>query len=146
MGPVRIVCVGNRLIPRDSLGPLVHDVLAGRSLPAGVEAVDGGLRGLDLARLVEGSSRVVFVDAVAGCAAPGRVVILSGEEATRGVAGGFGHSSGLGFLLRALPVVCEGRPPAWVVVGAEGEPDGALVARVADRAVELAIERGEGHA
>ena len=45
---VRIICVGNRLVAADAAGPQVHDRLAGRPLPPGVELVDGGLQGLDL--------------------------------------------------------------------------------------------------
>jgi hydrogenase maturation protease len=131
----RIVCVGNRFVPADRLGPAVFDELASRALPGDVEVVDGGLRGLDLLGVVERSSRVVFVDALAA-GVPGEVVVLDAVGAAAPVSAG-GHDAGLDYLLRCLPHVCDA-PPPWCLVGAAGAPDADLVGRVASRAIALA--------
>lgn len=139
---VLIVCIGNRLVEADSLGPRVHDQLSCAPLPDGVGLLDGGLRGLNLLGSVEGASRLVFVDALRGFAVDGQVSVVEGTGAIDRADEGFGHSSGLGYLLRALEVGCEGPAPRWVVVGAQGAADEALVAAVARRALDLA--RGPG--
>ncbi len=135
---VLIVCVGNRFVERDSLGPRVHDRLSGAPLPDGVGLLDGGMRGLNLLGSVEGARRLIFVDALRGFAEDGEIFVLEGAEAIELADEGFGHSSGLGYLLKALEVGCEGPAPRWAVVGAQGVADEALVAAVARKAVELA--------
>jgi len=139
----RIVCVGNRLVSCDDLGPRVFDELSRRELPEGVEAVDGGLRGLDLLTCVEQSDRVVFVDAVAGFAQPGDVVELRGEEAYHAASQRFDHAAGLGYLLQVLPAVCEGPPPEWILLGGEQPGGASIVEALAERAVELATSNAE---
>jgi hydrogenase maturation protease len=139
---VCIVCVGNRFVAEDALGPRVHARLRERSLVADAEPlrlVDGGLLGLDLLPLVESASHVVFVDAMTGTR-PREVIELRGADATEAAAASpssWGHDHGLAFLLRALPHVCDA-PPSWELVGAEGIADDALVDAVATRALELA--------
>lgn len=135
----KIICVGNRYAPEDALGPRVYDHLRRGELPPGVVALDGGLAGVNLLGAVEGVERVVFVDALTGFGRPREVVVLTDPDASV-PARALGHGSGLGYLLRALPVACEPPPPSWAVVGAEGTPDAALVSEVAARALELALE------
>ncbi len=130
--PARIICVGNRLLPGDDLGPRVHDLLAGSALPDGVELVDGGLYGLDLLRSVEGAGRAVFVDAVAGFAPPGEVVALGRDEVSALAHGAWGHDAGLPHLFHLLPRVCDGELPEILLIGAEHPAD---VAQVAARAL-----------
>lgn len=132
---VRVICVGNRLVHEDSLGPRVYDELASRELPPGVSVIEGGIAGLRLLGAVEGAERVIFVDALSG--APSGVVTVEGGDARLPEAHD-GHGAGLGYLLGALPHVCEGAPPAWSLVGAAGAPDDELVAAVAARALALA--------
>lgn len=134
--PVRIICVGNRIAPGDDLGPRVHDLLAGRSLPPGVELIDGGLMGLDLARLVDGTARSVFVDAVEGFAEPGAVVVLPRQQVALLAEGAWGHGAGLPYLFHMLPGLCEDTMPEVILVG--GEPRAAAAA-VAARALAEAM-------
>lgn len=130
-----VITVGNRLVEADAAGARVHDVLAGRTLPDGVELVEGGLAGLDLLGLVERSERVVFVDRVDGFGRPGDVVLLDVEQWREASAARFDHAGGLSYLLRALPFVCPERVPHVRVVGIEGDPTPAGVATAADLAV-----------
>lgn len=145
---VAIVCVGNRLVPEDALGPRVFERLraaAGEgAIERGIALVDGGLRGLDLLPEIERASHVVFVDAVL-LDEPGAIVELAGDAgiALDDAEGRYDHAAGLAYLLRALPHVCEGAPPSWELVGAAGAPDDALVSSVAAQALALARRRAE---
>ena len=152
----RVICVGNRFVDADAAGPRVFDQLGGVTLPDGVEIVDGGLGGIDLVGFVDGCERVVFVDAIDGFAAPGSVVLLSAADAAGAQADGreepFGHGAGLGYLLRALPLLCERAVPDVRVVGVEGPPDDALVRKAAALALRALVAPartpggGGGHA
>ena len=118
-----IICIGNRFVAADAAGPLVFDVLRETALPEGVEAVEGGLAGLNLLPLLERGGRVVFVDAVRGFAGPGEVVLLDARE-TAGAAGRphYDHGAGLAYVLAVLPQVADGPlPEEMFLVGLEGE-------------------------
>lgn len=134
-----VICLGNRYIPGDDLGYRVFDRLTGGEarIDADIDVIDGGLAGLDLLRLIEGRRRVVFVDAVAGIAPPGEIVVLD-RAAVAAHAGGYGHSAGLPYLLHMLPQVCAAPLPEIALVGAEGAPDAATVRMLAERSLEIA--------
>lgn len=140
--PTRIICVGNRLHPRDDLGRRVFDRLRGQELPAGVELIDGGLAGLNLLGMLEGAERVVFVDALKGFGDPGRPVVIDGIREAGRMEPEYGHSGGLAYVLRALPAVCEGPLPAVRVVGAEGELDENELAELAATCLAAAASDG----
>ena len=134
----RIICVGNRFVESDEIGPRVYDYLARRGVPGTVSLIDGGLMGLDLVRFVEGARRVVFVDALPGFAPPGRPVVLDCSEALGERPTGYGHDGGLACLLRMLPAVCESRLPEIVVVGAESPIGPDVVEQLGDMALSIA--------
>jgi hydrogenase maturation protease len=138
----RVICVGNRFVEGDDLGPRVHDMLVARGVPAGIDLVDGGMAGLGLLSLVEGRERVVFVDAVSGFGAPGEVVVLDRARAVAGASPGYGHQGGLHYLLAVLPEVLDGPLPSVTVVGAEAPFESATLDKVA--AAALALARPEG--
>jgi hydrogenase maturation protease len=117
--PVRILCIGNRLVAGDDLGPRVHDRLAAAALPAGVELIDGGVRGLDLLRLIDGCRRVIFVDAVSGFGPPGTVLALPAAALAGETPAAYGHAGGLNYLLEVAPMVCTVPLPMLTVVGIE---------------------------
>lgn len=117
----RILCIGNRFFAPDTAGPLVHDLLGGRPLPAGVELVDAGLGGLRLLPLLERTGLVVFVDAVSGFRDTPGVVVADPLESPLPV-GPYDHDAGLGYLLQAASHVLEGGLPEMVLVGIEGAP------------------------
>jgi hydrogenase maturation protease len=138
----RIICVGSRLSDSDAAGPRVHDRLAASALPEGVELVDGGLAGLDLARFVAGARRVVFVDAVRGfspASRPSAVVVLEAREVAAEAPARFDHAAGLPYLLRALEATAPERAVRIDVVGVEGEADETLVREAAATALRLAL-------
>ncbi|MDD5240233.1 MAG: hydrogenase maturation protease [Sulfuricella sp.] len=138
MAATAIICLGNRYVADDDVGCRVFDCLIGSAIPQGIEIFDGGLCGLDLLRLVEGRRRVVFVDALAGVADAGDIVVLNREQVA-GYAGRYGHGAGLPYLLRLLPQVCAAPLPEIALVGAEGAMDEPAVRALAERSMEVAI-------
>lgn len=139
MTPVAVICIGNRYLPGDDLGPRVFDRLNGSSGAAGIDLIDGGLCGLNLLRSIEGRRRVVFVDAVAGV---GRKIVSLDVESAVTQRGNYGHAAGLPYLLRMAPLVCSGPLPEITLIGAEGPLDEQLLAAVAARSLEVA-QRGD---
>jgi len=137
MGGRRIICVGNRYVPRDAAGPHVLEHLARCELPEGVELIDGGLAGLDLLRFVDGAERVVFVDALDTEDQAAGVQVTSPAELSGAAPPAYGHGAGLAYLLAVLPEVCDRPLPPVHVVGVAG-PAGARVIRdAADTALRL---------
>lgn len=141
-----IICVGNRYDTRDLAGPRVYDRLAAATRAPDIELVDGGLCGLDLLRFVDGAERVVFVDSVSGFGKPGEVMILNAADIAALADGGFDHGSGLPYLLRVAPLVCEKTPAEILVVGLEGELDGSALDAAARLAAALADGERPAHA
>jgi hydrogenase maturation protease len=76
-----VLGLGNTLRGDDGVGVRVVEALATRSLPPGVEVVDGGTQGLALVNLMEGRKRVVFVDAADVGRSPGEFIRFSRDEA-----------------------------------------------------------------
>ncbi len=139
----RIICIGNRFVQSDDIGPRVHDCLARRILPEDVSLIDGGLMGLDLLRFLGGTRRVVFVDTLAGFSQPGRIVVLDHHTALAGQTAPYGHGGGLAFLLHMLPAVCGRELPEIALVGAAWPVAPDVVERLADTALSIAV--GEKH-
>jgi hydrogenase maturation protease len=82
MSPKRILVagVGNVFLGDDGFGVEVVGRLSGRRLPEGVEVVDFGIRGMDLAyALHEDYDLVVFVDATMRGGEPGTVYLIEPE-------------------------------------------------------------------
>lgn len=138
----RIICIGNRLLQSDAAGPRVYDslmggVLQGRSLPEGVEVIDGGTAGLNLLGLIEGCHRVVFVDSIEGyLPAPGIRVLDSNEIPEPAAV--YDHGAGLPYLMKMIPHVCDRAPSSMFVVGIEGKWDDRLIQEAARTSLRLA--------
>ncbi len=77
---VLVAGVGNIFLGDDGFGVEVVRRLAGRELPEGVEVVDFGIRGMDLAYALQDDYEVVvFVDATPRGQEPGTVYLLEPE-------------------------------------------------------------------
>jgi hydrogenase maturation protease len=77
---ILVAGVGNIFLGDDGFGVEVVRRLAKRELPEGVEVVDFGIRGMDLAyALQEDYEVVVFVDAIPRGEEPGTVYLLEPE-------------------------------------------------------------------
>lgn len=76
----KIICIGNRLIPEDSLAMEVYDLLTGaepysplslsEQLSDNIEIIEGGIAGLNLLSHLENAGNIVFVDTVSGFLPP----------------------------------------------------------------------------
>lgn len=83
---VLVAGIGNIFLGDDGFGVEVAKRLAGRGLPDGVEVVDFGIRGMDLAyALHEDYDLVVFVDATPRGGEPGTVYLIEPEIEDDGV-------------------------------------------------------------
>ena len=77
---ILVAGVGNIFLGDDGFGVAVVRRLAGRDLPEGVEVVDFGIRGMDLAyALQDDYELVVFVDATPRGEKPGTVYLIEAE-------------------------------------------------------------------
>lgn len=139
MADVAIICLGNRYLAFDAVGPRVFDYLAGVQVPAQVDLIDGGLCGLDLLRSVEGRRRVVFADTVEGLGPANEITQLAGAQVAA-YGGAYGHAAGLPYLLRMLPQVSASAPPEIVLLGSTGDADPLTIALLARRCLELAVD------
>jgi hydrogenase maturation protease len=111
----RIICVGNRLVAEDSLGPTVFDHLKTLHLPPQIDVIDGGLLGLDLLPFFENAGRVVIVDSVCGFGDAGEVVVLEDSLFRSAAETKYDHAGGLGYLIRVLPHVLDCLPEIYLV-------------------------------
>lgn len=138
----RIICIGNCYTPEDAAGPKVYDRLLQHTLPHDIEVIDGGLAGLNLLRFMDGAERVVFVDNVSGFGQPNEIIVLEAEDVATFAGNGYDHSSGLAYLLRVLPEVCEGSVPQILLMGIEVGQDDGTIDKAASLALKIAEEDG----
>jgi hydrogenase maturation protease len=147
--PVLVVGCGNLLRGDDAVGPLLVRHLWERGTPEGVELVDGGTAGMDVAFKMRGRRKVVVVDAARTGSVPGTLFRVPGEELENlppidGInqhAFRWDHALAVGrWLLK------DGYPSEVVVflIEAEGTEPGAdltpAVAAGMERAIELVLE------
>jgi hydrogenase maturation protease len=79
-GRILIAGIGNIFLADDGFGVEVVRRLAERGVPEGVELVDFGIRGLDLAyALMDPYEAVVFVDALPRGEVPGTIYLIEPE-------------------------------------------------------------------
>jgi hydrogenase maturation protease len=84
-GRMLIAGIGNIFLADDGFGVEVVRRLAERGVPEGVEVVDFGIRGLDLAyALMDPYEAVVFVDALPRGEEPGTIYLIEPEVEVEG--------------------------------------------------------------
>ena len=111
--------IGNVFLADDGFGVEVVKRLAGRELPEGVEVVDFGIRGLDLAyALQDDYETVVFVDASPRGEEPGTVYLIEPEIEDGGEVSLDTHGMHPVKVLR-LARAMGGEIPKTLVVGCE---------------------------
>jgi hydrogenase maturation protease len=82
---ILIAGIGNIFLADDGFGVEVVRRLAERGVPEGVEVVDFGIRGLDLAyALMDPYEAVVFVDAIPRGEVPGTIYLIEPEVEVEG--------------------------------------------------------------
>jgi hydrogenase maturation protease len=111
--------IGNVFLGDDGFGVALVSRLARRALPAGVEVVDFGIRGMDLAYAMgEGFETVVLLDATPRGEAPGTLYVIEADldEAPEGVPDAHGMDP---LQVLALARTLGGPLPRTLVVGCE---------------------------
>jgi hydrogenase maturation protease len=93
LGRVLIACIGNIFLGDDGFGVEVAQRLMPRQYPEGVQVVDFGIRGMDLAyALLDEYDMLVMVDAIPRGGSPGTLYLiepdLSGMTPEKGVEAG----------------------------------------------------------
>lgn len=152
---VLVAGVGNVFLGDDGFGVEVVRRLASRPLPAGVDVVDFGIRGMDLVyALHRGYAGVIFVDAAPRGEPPGTLTVLQVDPAGSGQGVVTVETHGMD-PVRVLRLAAElGEVPRRVLVLAcepanvpGGGPDEDVVAELSepvraalDAAVDLAAE------
>ncbi|HVX62162.1 MAG TPA: hydrogenase maturation protease [Pirellulales bacterium] len=77
---ILVAGIGNIFLGDDAFGVETVKLLAGRALPPGVQAVDFGVRGLDLTyALLEDWQAVILIDAAPCGGAPGALYVIEPE-------------------------------------------------------------------
>jgi hydrogenase maturation protease len=157
---VLIAGVGNVFLGDDGFGVEVARLLAERPLPAGVDVVDFGIRGMDLVyALHRGYAGVIFVDAAPRGEPPGTLTVLEVDPKAPGEPGVVTVETHGMDPVRVLRLAAElGEVPRRVLVLAceparvpSGGPDEEVVAELSEpvraalgRAVDLALELATG--
>lgn len=142
-----VLGIGNILLKDEGLGVRAVERLHERyRLPDGVEALDGGVRGMDLLPFLEGVSRLLIVDAVQAGNEPGTLLRLADADIPSYISPKVSpHQEGLADILWAAAatgltpdeVVLWGMEPAELAVGLELS---AAVAARLDALVEKVVE------
>lgn len=116
---ILVAGIGNIFLGDDAFGVAVLQRLLARPLPAGVEAIDFGIRGFDLVcRILQGYDAVVLIDAAPRGGPPGTLYVLEPELETADEASMSGHSLTPAQVLQLVRVL-GGQLPLLRLVGCE---------------------------
>ncbi|MFF0448813.1 hydrogenase maturation protease [Streptomyces sp. NPDC004609] len=116
---VLVAGIGNMFMADDGFGPELITALRGRRLPAGVDVVDFGIRGMDLAyRLLDGYTACVLVDAMPRGEAPGTLTVLEPDIPAEDTAPA-GHGMDPVKVLALARGLAEGPLPRILLLGCE---------------------------
>jgi hydrogenase maturation protease len=141
---ILVAGIGNVFLGDDGFGVALADRLARRALPPGVDVVDFGIRGMDLAYAMEGYDAVVLLDATPRGQPPGTLYVIEAEIDDDDLAPDAHGMDPVKVL--ALARALGGSPPHTLVVGCEpltrmtGEED-EVVADISEP-VRAALDEG----
>jgi hydrogenase maturation protease len=142
---VLVAGIGNVFLGDDGFGVALADRLGRRALPAGVEVVDYGIRGMDLAyALHDGWDAVVLLDATPRGQAAGTLYVIEADPDER--AGGFDAHGMDPIAVLGLARALGGPLPRILVVGCEPQTvmrgDEEDVVAVISEPVRAALDGG----
>jgi hydrogenase maturation protease len=122
-GRILVAGIGNVFLGDDGFGVALASRLGRRTLPPGVEVVDFGIRGMDLAYAMgDGYETVVLLDATPRGEAPGTLYVIEADldEAPEGVPDAHGMNP---LQVIALARTLGGPLPRTLVIGCEPETE-----------------------
>jgi hydrogenase maturation protease len=115
---ILVAGIGNLFLGDDGFGVALADRLSRRDLPAGVEVLDFGIRGMDLAyAMQDGYDAVVLLDATPRGEQPGTLYVIE-PKVQPGEVAPEGHGMDPAKVL-ALVHALGGTPPRTLIVGCE---------------------------
>lgn len=141
---VLVAGIGNVFLGDDGFGVAVAECLAQRALPDGVDVVDFGIRGMDLAyALADGYDAALMIDAAPRGQPPGTLELIEPELDLDAAAGFEAHGMDPVAVLRFARQL-GALPRRTLVVGCEpqdlGDPDGAGVHAELSAPVQAAVD------
>jgi hydrogenase maturation protease len=142
---VLVAGIGNVFLGDDGFGVALANRLAATALPAGVDVVDFGIRGMDLAwAMQDGYDAALLLDATPRGKAPGTLYLIE-PEVDPGAHAVEAHGMDPVAVL-SLVNALGGKPPRTLVIGCEPqtrmEPDEGDFAAGLSEPVRAALEEG----
>jgi hydrogenase maturation protease len=143
---ILVAGIGNVFLGDDGFGVALAGRLAQRELAPGVEVVDFGIRGMDLAyAMQDGWEAVILLDATPRGEAPGTLYVIEPESGDGQDAALETHGMDPARVLSLIQAL-GGRPPRTLVVGCEprtrmSADDESVVAELSEP-VRLALDEG----
>lgn len=143
---ILVAGIGNLFLGDDGFGVALAGRLAQRELPAGVEVVDFGIRGMDLAYAMrEGYEAVLLLDATPRGGAPGTLYVIEPDvDDVEPVLETHGMDPAT---VLSLVRTLGGSPPRTLVVGCEPQivpdPDAEQLLGELSEPVRAALDEGE---
>ena len=119
-GAITVLGLGNILMGDEGAGVRALETLREKyEFPEVVRFLDGGTMGLDLIYYLEGTEKLIVIDAVSSGSPPGTIKMLEGPEIPSVLAGKFSvHQIGLQDLFFALDIT-DKRPAEACLIGIE---------------------------
>jgi hydrogenase maturation protease len=119
---ILVLGVGNILLSDEGLGVrVIEKIKEGYVLPKDVRLLDGGTLGVELLYFLEGSEKLIIVDAIKGGGPPGTLYKFSGDEVKAYFKGKISaHELGIQEVL-GIAQLTDRYPKEVVVIGMEPE-------------------------
>jgi hydrogenase maturation protease len=142
-GRILVAGIGNVFLGDDGFGVALAERLAGRDLPAGVEVVDYGIRGMDLAYALSGYDEALLLDATPRGGPAGTLYVIEPEAMEAGDAAPEAHGMDPVKVL-ALASALGDPVPRVLVVGCEPQftPDDDEIVPELSEPVRAALDEG----
>lgn len=141
---VLVIGCGNLLCGDDAAGPVCISRLRDRGLPAGVECVDCGTAGIEVAFRMRGVPELIMIDACRGGGPPGALLEVAGDDlelpAPAASFHAFRWDHALAFGRWLLGADYPRRVTAWLIAGEAFAPGDSLSPAV-DRAIDTLCDR-----
>jgi len=145
-GTVLVAGIGNIFLTDDGFGPEVARRLAEQTLPAGVQVVDYGIRGMHLAYdLLDGFDGLVIIDALPRQGQPGDIIVLQVGPEDLGDGEFDAHGMAPVAVLGSLASMGGELPPTYVVGCEPADLDEGMgltpaVEGAVDRAIDAVLQ------
>jgi len=112
-----ILCCGNPLAADDGFGISIFEELKKKELPENVELIDAGTGGLDILNYIEGTDKVVIVDAVSSGGEVGTIHRFTRDDLSEPALVHFSlHELGLVDVIKAGEAIMPTTMPEEIII------------------------------